>query len=155
MLEIGTSGTVRGEDGNILTYSALRLEWQGQDGQQETEQPDHSASLSDFTTSSTRIRFSVHTAMSPAYPARQCHQPWFVAAFALLVAINSAGLIPAGRQRLLQTLLTWLLVISTSAIEMKAHLKDFATVGFKPILLMVSETVFPAILVIAFIVFAR
>ena len=28
--------------------------------------------------------------------------PWFVAAFALLVAINSAGLIPAGRQRLLR-----------------------------------------------------
>ena len=42
-----------------------------------------------------------------------------------------------------------------SAIEMKAHLKDFATVGFKPILLMVSETVFLAILVIAFIVSAR
>ena len=61
MLEIGTSGTVRGEDGNILTYSALRLEWRGQDGQKETEQPDHSASLSDSTTSSTRIRFSVHT----------------------------------------------------------------------------------------------
>jgi uncharacterized membrane protein YadS len=81
--------------------------------------------------------------------------PWFVAAFALLVAINSAGLIPAGRQRLLQTLLTWLLVISMSAIEMKAYLKDFATVGFKPILLMVSETVFLAILAIAFIVFAR
>jgi uncharacterized membrane protein YadS len=81
--------------------------------------------------------------------------PWFVVAFALLVAINSAGLIPAGRQRLLQTLLTWLLVISMSAIEMKAYLKDFATVGFKPILLMVSETVFLAILVIAFIVFAR
>jgi hypothetical protein len=38
---------------------------------------------------------------------------------------------------------------------MKAHLKDFATVGFEPILLMVSETVFLAILVIAFIVFAR
>jgi len=29
-----------------------------------------------------------------------------------------------------------------SAIGMKAHLKDFATVGFKPILLMVSETAF-------------
>jgi hypothetical protein len=27
MLEIGTSKTVRGEDGNILTYSALRLKW--------------------------------------------------------------------------------------------------------------------------------
>ena len=76
-------------------------------------------------------------------------------AFALLVAINSAGLIPAGRQRSLQTLLTWLLVISMSAIEMKAYLKDFATVGFKPILLMVSETVFLAIVLIAFIFFAR
>src|SRR5471032_850480 len=39
----------------------LRLEWRGQDGQNETEQPDHSASLSDSITSSTRIRFSVHT----------------------------------------------------------------------------------------------
>src|ERR1700682_3582225 len=32
------------------------------DGQNETEQPDHSASLVDSITSSTRIRFSVHTA---------------------------------------------------------------------------------------------
>ena len=39
----------------------LRLERRGQDGQNETEQPDHSASLSDSITSSTRIRFSVHT----------------------------------------------------------------------------------------------
>ena len=30
---------------------------------------------------------------------------------------------------------------------MKSHLKDFATVGLKPIVLMVSETAFPAILV--------
>jgi hypothetical protein len=37
----------------------LRLEWRGQDGQSETEQPDHSASLGDSITSSTRIRFSV------------------------------------------------------------------------------------------------
>jgi len=39
----------------------LRLEWRGQDGQNDTKQPDHSASLGDFITSSTRIRFSVHT----------------------------------------------------------------------------------------------
>src|SRR5260221_14468682 len=37
----------------------LRLEWRGQDGQSETEQPDHSASLGDSITSSTQIRFSV------------------------------------------------------------------------------------------------
>ena len=40
----------------------LRLGWRGQDGQNVTEQPNHSASLGDSITSSTRIRFSVRTA---------------------------------------------------------------------------------------------
>jgi len=39
----------------------LRLEWQGHDSQKETEQSDHSASLGNSITSSTRTRFSVHT----------------------------------------------------------------------------------------------
>jgi hypothetical protein len=42
----------------------LRLEWRGHDGQDETEQPDHSASLGDSVTSSTRIGFLVHTAVT-------------------------------------------------------------------------------------------
>jgi hypothetical protein len=46
----------------VLSFKPqLRLEWRGHDGQNETEQPDHSASLGDSITSSTRIRFSVHT----------------------------------------------------------------------------------------------
>src|SRR5450432_4296023 len=49
--------------------SQLRLEWRGQDGQNETEQPDHSASLGDSITSSTGIRFSVHTAVRTANAA--------------------------------------------------------------------------------------
>ena len=81
--------------------------------------------------------------------------PWFVVAFALLVAVNSAGLVPAAAQHALQTLSTWLLVISMAAIGMKSHLKDFATVGLRPIVLMVSETVFLAALVAAFIYLAR
>jgi hypothetical protein len=39
----------------------LRLEWRSQDGQNETEQPDHSANLGVSITASTRMRFSVHT----------------------------------------------------------------------------------------------
>src|SRR3981189_794849 len=47
----------------VLSFKPyLRLEWRGQDGQSETEQPDHPASLGDSIASSTRIRFSVHTA---------------------------------------------------------------------------------------------
>jgi hypothetical protein len=38
-----------------------RLERRGQDGQNETEKPDHPASLGDSVTSSTRTGFSVHT----------------------------------------------------------------------------------------------
>src|SRR5713226_6356726 len=46
----------------VLSFKPqLRLEGRGQYGQDETEQPDHSASLGDSITSSTRMRFSVHT----------------------------------------------------------------------------------------------
>ena len=38
-----------------------RLEWRGQDGHNEKEQPNHSTSLGDSITSSTRKRFSLHT----------------------------------------------------------------------------------------------
>jgi hypothetical protein len=46
----------------VLSFKPqLRLEWRGQDGQNEIEQPSHSASLGDSITSSTRMKFSVHT----------------------------------------------------------------------------------------------
>src|SRR5215468_1721180 len=38
----------------------LRFDWR-QDGQDETQKPDHSASLADSIASSIRMRFSVHT----------------------------------------------------------------------------------------------
>jgi hypothetical protein len=48
----------------VLSFKPqLRFEWRGQGGQSETEEPDHSASLGDSITSSTRIWFSVHTTM--------------------------------------------------------------------------------------------
>src|ERR1700722_10395310 len=56
----------------VLSFKPqLRLEWRGQDGQNETKQPDHSASLGDSITSSTQIRFSVHTSGSHRCRRRQ------------------------------------------------------------------------------------
>src|SRR5712672_1752473 len=56
----------------VLSFKPqLRLEWRGQDGQNETEQSDHSASLGDSITSSTQIRFSVHTGLLPRFEQRQ------------------------------------------------------------------------------------
>jgi hypothetical protein len=40
---------------SVLSFKPqLRLEWQAQDGQSETEKPDHSANLGDSITASTR-----------------------------------------------------------------------------------------------------
>src|SRR6266487_6550884 len=60
----------------VLSFKPqLRLERRGQDGQNETEQPDHTASLGDSITSSTQIRFSVHTSLSLRHlrPERSAH----------------------------------------------------------------------------------
>ncbi|MNR69516.1 hypothetical protein D3C85_1948270 [compost metagenome] len=43
----------------------------------------------------------------------------------------------------------WCLVIAISALGMKTQLKELASVGIKPILLMVGETVFLGALVLA------
>jgi hypothetical protein len=68
----------------ILSFKPqLRLEWQGQDGQSETEQPDHSASLGDSITASTRTRFSVHT-----MAIRKVHRFPYVVTAVLFILIS-------------------------------------------------------------------
>src|ERR1700692_4904340 len=60
----------------VLSFKPyLRLERRGQDGQSETEQPDHSASLGDSIASSTRIRFSVRTMARWLMAARRKAKP--------------------------------------------------------------------------------
>jgi len=63
----------------------LRLERRGHGGQDETEKSDHSASLGNFITPSTRTGFSVHTgvkngsvrarAAGPFYPQKRPFHP--------------------------------------------------------------------------------
>lgn len=75
--------------------------------------------------------------------------PWFAVAFALLVAINSTGWLPASVTAIGNDASRWCLVIAIAAIGMKTQLKELATVGIKPIALMLGETVFLAALVLA------
>lgn len=74
--------------------------------------------------------------------------PWFALGFVLLAAINSTGWVPALAQSAANELSRWCLVIAISALGMKTQLKELATVGIKPIVLMVGETIFLAVLVI-------
>jgi uncharacterized integral membrane protein (TIGR00698 family) len=75
--------------------------------------------------------------------------PWFAVAFAALVAVNSVGVLPAAVSTAGSDVSRWCLVMAMAAIGMKTQLKDLATVGIKPILLMLGETVFMAALVLA------
>jgi uncharacterized integral membrane protein (TIGR00698 family) len=72
--------------------------------------------------------------------------PWFAVAFALLVAVNSTGWVPKALITAGSDLSRWCLVAAIAGIGMKTHLKELATVGLKPVALMVAETVFLALL---------
>lgn len=75
--------------------------------------------------------------------------PWFAVGFVLLAALNSTGLVPEVVQQAGGKLSQWCLVIAIAALGMKTQLRELATVGIRPILLMVGETVFLAVLVLA------
>jgi uncharacterized integral membrane protein (TIGR00698 family) len=74
--------------------------------------------------------------------------PWFAVGFLLLACINSTGWVPSLVQGGVNEASRWCLVVSIAALGMKTQLKELATVGIKPILLMVGETVFLAVLVL-------
>ena len=73
--------------------------------------------------------------------------PAFAVGFLVLACINSTGVVPSSVQHLGNDLSRWALVIAISALGMKTQLKELASVGIKPIALMVGETVFLAALV--------
>jgi uncharacterized membrane protein YadS len=74
--------------------------------------------------------------------------PWFAVGFLLLACINSTGWVVPAVQGTVNELSRWCLVVSISALGMKTQLKELASVGIKPILLMVGETVFLVVLVL-------
>lgn len=75
--------------------------------------------------------------------------PWFAVAFAALVALNSTGIVPHAVQAAGNDISRWFLVASIAGIGMKTQLKEVATVGIKPVLLMLGETIFLAVLALA------
>jgi uncharacterized integral membrane protein (TIGR00698 family) len=88
---------------------------------------------------------------TPGTPARARPPllPWFAVAFAALVAINSTGWVPQAVLAVGNDASRWCLVAAIAAIGMKTQLRELSTVGIKPIVLMVGETVFLALLVLA------
>jgi uncharacterized integral membrane protein (TIGR00698 family) len=73
--------------------------------------------------------------------------PGFLLAFMLIVIINSMGAIPTVVLGGMTELSRWCLIIAMVGLGMKASFKELSLMGWKPIALMVAETIFLAILV--------
>jgi uncharacterized integral membrane protein (TIGR00698 family) len=81
--------------------------------------------------------------------------PWFAIGFIAMAAVNSTGVIPMALQQFGNDLSRWFLVIAISALGMRTRLRELASVGFKPVFLMVVETVFLALMVLTILRFTQ
>ena len=75
--------------------------------------------------------------------------PGFVLGFLALAALNSAGLIPQAVSDLAGHLSRWALLIAIAAVGIKTSLKRMLEVGTGAIALIVAETVFLGVFVVA------
>lgn len=74
--------------------------------------------------------------------------PVFLLAFVALVIINSFDLIPSLLTETMGEISRGCLILAISALGVKTSLKDLVMVGWRPIFLLFSETLFLAILVL-------
>ncbi len=77
--------------------------------------------------------------------------PGFLLAFVALAALNGFHIISTSIAAALTELSKWLLVISVAALGMKTSLRDMVAVGSTAIALIAAETIFLALLILAWI----
>lgn len=80
--------------------------------------------------------------------------PSFLVGFVVLVVINSLGLIPEAVNEGMSTLSRWCLVTAIAALGIKTSFQKLAVVGWKPVILMVLETLLLLAVVLGVVVFA-
>jgi uncharacterized integral membrane protein (TIGR00698 family) len=81
--------------------------------------------------------------------------PLFLIGFAALVTVNSLGWLPKPVVSGASVLSSWCLVIAISALGMKTSFKSLVTAGWRPVGLMVAETVWIGALVLSAVLVAR
>jgi uncharacterized integral membrane protein (TIGR00698 family) len=74
--------------------------------------------------------------------------PGFVVAFAGLVLLHSFNVIPSSLVAFGSDVSQWCLVAAVAALGTKTRLRELASIGFKPVALMIGETFFLMLLVL-------
>ena len=86
---------------------------------------------------------------SDLHKAKAAGIPLFLVGFVVLMLINTFVNIPAGIKDIVISFSRFALVTAIAAIGMKSDLAKLSSVGFKPILLMLIETVWIALFILA------
>jgi uncharacterized integral membrane protein (TIGR00698 family) len=81
--------------------------------------------------------------------------PFFLIGFVLIFLINSTGFIPTNTIETLTAVSSKMLLFAVAALGVRTSLKDVLTVGLKPIILVVIETLFIATVILLFIFMSR
>lgn len=92
---------------------------------------------------------------SHAVPARQPLLPWFLWLFIAMAAVNSAIGLPGPVQDGLNLLSRTCLVVAISALGIKTSFMQLARMGWRPIVLIVAETLWLALFVMAAVLAMR
>jgi uncharacterized integral membrane protein (TIGR00698 family) len=74
--------------------------------------------------------------------------PLFLLGFATLVVVNSLGGLPPAVATVLQEASRWCLVLAIAALGTRTSLGDLARVGWRPVAIIVGETLFVGLLVL-------
>ena len=77
--------------------------------------------------------------------------PWFLVMFVLLFVLNSAGYISPTVARPLADSASLLLLLAIAALGIRTSLKEVMTIGFRPVVLLLGETLFLAAVVVAYL----
>jgi uncharacterized membrane protein YadS len=67
----------------------------------------------------------------------------------VLVVVNSLGGLPTAVASVMQEASRWCLVLAIAALGTRTSLGDLAKVGWRPVAIIVGETVFVGLLVLA------
>ncbi len=77
--------------------------------------------------------------------------PWFLVGFVVLFLVNSVNLLPAPLVDSAAASASWLLLIAIAALGVRTSLKELGSVGLRPMILMVAETMFIALIMLSFV----
>lgn len=81
--------------------------------------------------------------------------PGFLIGFALLVVVNSLGVIPKPVTEAFSHLSRWCLVVAIAALGVKTSLQQLAQLGWRPVLMLATETAFLAALILGGLLLLR